>query len=436
VAKTTVEREATRAADGERLAAGEAAASGEVQDIKRTTCCIVGGGPGGAVLALLLARKGVDVTLLEAHPDFDREFRGDTIHPSVMEIMDELGLAERLLELRHNKIRIFTFQTAAGPFTPVDLGRLKTEFPYITMMPQTSFLEFITDEAKRYPNFRLVMGARVRKLVEEDGVVRGVRYEGHDGKHEVRALLTVGADGRGSRVRRLAGFEPIKTSPPMDILWFKLPHEEGDPEGVLGRFGGGHGAIALDRFDYWQAGYVIFKGTFSGLRHEGIESLRRSYAKLVPEFADRLEHLEDWKQVSLLSVESSRCPRWYLPGLLLIGDAAHVMSPVGGVGINYAIQDAVAAANVLSKPLKKSQAQLKDLDVAYLAAVQRRRELPTRIIQAFQAVLQRRIIANALSSNSPFTPPLLLRLLLRVPVLRNIPARLIAFGAWPVHVKK
>ena len=416
-------------------ASREATATDEVQDVKRTTCCIVGGGPGGAVLALLLARKGVDVTLLEAHPDFDREFRGDTIHPSVMEIMDELGLADRVLELRHNKVQTVTFQTTAGPFTPVDLSRLKTKFPYITLMPQTDFLEFITDEAKHYPNFRLVMGARVRELVEESGVVRGVRYEGHDGKHEVRALLTVGADGRGSRVRRLAGFEPIKTSPPMDILWFKLPHEAGDPEGLLGRFGEGHGAVALDRFDYWQAGYIIFKGTFPELRHEGIESLRRSYARLVPEFADRMEHLEDWKQVSLLSVESSRCPRWYRPGLLLIGDAAHVMSPVGGVGINYAIQDAVATSNVLTEPLKKSQSQLKDLDVGYLAAVQRRREFPTKIIQGLQAVLQRRIIARALSSDSPFTPPLLFRLLLRTPVLRNLPAHLIAFGAWPVHVK-
>ncbi|MDQ3942463.1 MAG: FAD-dependent oxidoreductase [Actinomycetota bacterium] len=413
----------------------QAAPPDEVRDVRRTTCCIVGGGPGGAVLALLLARKGVDVTLLEAHPDFDREFRGDTIHPSVMELLDELGLADRLLELRHNKIQTFTFQTAAGPFTPVDLSRLNTRYPYITLMPQTSFLEFITGEAERYPNFRLIMRARVRELVEEDGVVRGVRYEGADGRHEVRAVLTVGADGRGSRVRRLAGFEPIKTSPPMDVLWFKLPRKEGDPEGVLGRFGRGHGAVALDRFDYWQAGYIILKGTFPELRHEGIEALRRSYAELVPEFADRMEHLEDWKQVSLLSVESSRCPTWYRPGLLLIGDAAHVMSPVGGVGINYAIQDAVVAANMLAEPLKTCQQQLKDLDLRYLAAVQRRREWPTRIIQAFQTQIQQRIVASALRSERPFRPPAFLRLLLRTPILRDLPARIVAFGVWPVHAR-
>ena len=407
-----------------------------IRDVMRTTCCVVGGGPGGAVLALLLARAGVGVTLLEAHPDFDREFRGDTLHPSVMEIMNQLGLADRLLELRHSEARRFTLQTVSGPFTPVDFSRVETRFPYITLMPQTSFLEFITGEAKRYPNFRLVMRARVRELIEENGMIRGVRYEAEDGRHEVRAVLTVGADGRGSRVRRLAGFEPVKTSPPMDVLWFKLPREEGDPDGLIGRFGRGHIAIMLDRLDYWQAGYVIPKGTYPELRRQGIEALRRGFGELIPEFSERIEHLEDWSQASLLSVESSICPRWYRPGLLLIGDAAHVMSPVAGVGINYAIQDAVAAANVLSEPLKKSQERLVDLETKYLAAVQRRRELPTRLIQRFQALIQRRVLAPTLRSNAPFAPPLLLRLLLRVPVVRNIPSRIVAFGFWPVRVKQ
>ena len=413
----------------------ESKASEEVRDVRRTTCCVVGGGPGGAVLALLLARAGVDVTLLEAHPDFDREFRGDTLHPSVMEIMDQLGLAERLLELRHTELRTFTLQTVSGPFTPVDLSRLDTKYPYITMMPQTSFLEFVTGEAARYPSFRLVMGARVRELVEEDGVVRGVRYESEDGRHEVRAVLTVGADGGGSRVRPLAGFEPVKTSPPMDVLWFKLPREEGDPEGIVGRFGRGRVAVMLDREDYWQAGYVIPKGTYPELRREGIEALHRGFGELIPEFADRVEHVGDWSQASLLSVESSMCPRWHRRGLLLIGDAAHVMSPVAGVGINYAIQDAVVAANVLSGPLKESQARLVDLDVRHLAKVQRRRRLPTRLIQGAQALIQRQVLARALGSDEPFAPPLPLRLLLRAPLVRDIPARIVSFGFWPVRVK-
>src|SRR5215213_5688761 len=286
--------------NGTTPASRQAAGSSEVQAVERTTCCVVGGGPGGTVLAFLLARKGIHVTLLEAHPDFDREFRGDTIHPSVMELMDELDLADRLLELRHTEIHNLTLQTAAGPFTPIDFSRLNTKFPYITMMPQTSFLEFITEEAKRHPNFRLKMGARVRELVEEDGVIRGVRHETEDGRHEVGALLTVGADGRGSRVRRLAGFEPVKTSPPMDVLWFKLPREKKDPEGIVGRFGRGHIAIMLDRDDYWQAGYVIPKGTFPELRHEGIGALKRAFAELIPEYADRVRHLKDWQQASLL----------------------------------------------------------------------------------------------------------------------------------------
>lgn len=396
-----------------------------------TRCCIVGGGPGGAILALLLARKNIPVVLLEAHDDFDRDFRGDTIHPSVLEILDELGLADRLLELRHSKIRTATFMTPNGPLTVADFGRLKTKFPFIAMIPQVDFLEFIMEEAKRYPNFQLTMGARVEELIEEGGKVRGVRYHEKDGWHEVRASLTIGADGRSSRLRHLTGMEPVASSPPMDVLWFRVPRKPTDPEGVLARFGRGHFVVMLDRLDEWQMGYVILKGSYRKLRDAGLEALRKSLAETVPDFADRAEHLKDWKQVAILSVESSRLERWYIPGLLLIGDAAHVMSPIGGVGINYAIQDAVVAANVLTEPLRSGK-----VETSHLKEVQRQRERPTRIIQRFQSIVQKRVIAGALQANQTFRVPLLLRLLLKIPFLRDIPAKILAFGVRRVHLKQ
>ena len=395
-------------------------------------CCVVGAGPGGAVLALLLARKGVKVVLLEAHDDFDRDFRGDTLHPSAMELMDALGLAERLLQLRHSKIHQVTLVTPEGPVTVADFGRLDTRFPYITMLPQARFLEFLTGEAKRLPTFKLRMGARVEELIEEDGRVRGVRFESDAGPEEVRATLTVGADGRGSRVRHLSGLDEgmLKTSPPMDVLWFRVPREEGDPEGALARFGRGHALVMLDRVDEWQVGYVIIKGSFKEVRAAGVGALREALAETAPEFKDRFGHLQDWKQVAVLSVESSRVRRWYKPGLLLIGDAAHVMSPVGGVGINYAIQDAVVAANVIAQPLRKGLLRQEDL-----AEVQRQREWPTKVIQSVQTAVQKNIVAAALKSDQPLQIPALARLFLRTPFLRDIPARVIAFGPRRVRVE-
>jgi 2-polyprenyl-6-methoxyphenol hydroxylase-like FAD-dependent oxidoreductase len=397
--------------------------------VQQTNCCIVGGGPAGAVLALLLARKNIPVMLLEVHKDFDREFRGDTLHPSVMEIMEQLGLADKLLEFPHTKMRRLTIQAGGNTAALVDLSSLKTKYPYITILPQVKFLEFITAEAQRYPNFQLIMGANVQEIIVENGAVCGIRYRGHGGCHEVRSTLTVGADGRFSRLRQLAGFEPIKTSPPMDVLWFRLPRSPGDVKdlGVVGRAAGGHLLVLIDRLDYWQIGYVILKGSYQKLRESGIENLQKSVAQLAPELADRVELIKDWSQVSFLSVESSRLPRWYRPGLLLIGDAAHVMSPIGGVGINYAIQDAVVAANILGTSLKNDRLHLWDL-----AEVQRQREWPTRIIQGFQSLMQDQIIKGALDSDRQFTPPPFLQL----PILRNIPARLIAFGPTRVRVEE
>jgi len=395
-----------------------------------TDCCIVGAGPAGAVLALLLARRGIAITLLEGHHDFDRDFRGDTIHPSVMEVMEELGLADRLLTLRHTKLSRVNLQTPSGPLLVAPFDRLRTRFPYITLMPQTEFLTFITDEAKRYPAFKLIMGARAEQLIAQGGIVRGVRYQKDNASHKIRATLTVGADGRFSRTRKLAGIEPIKTSPPMDVLWFKLPRVPSDPEEVQGRVRDGQFIIMLNRFDYWQCAYVIPKNSYAALHAAGLPAFQQTLAELAPFVADRVGHLTQWKQLSLLSVESSRCPRWYKPGLLLIGDAAHVMSPVGGVGINYAIMDAVATANMLGKSLREGHMTIRDLH-----AVQRRREWPTRVIQAIQALIQRRIVAGALNTNSSINIPPLVRRLLRSSLVLSIPARVIAYGVLPEYVK-
>jgi 2-polyprenyl-6-methoxyphenol hydroxylase-like FAD-dependent oxidoreductase len=404
----------------------------EVERVDQTTCCIVGGGPGGVILALLLARKGIAVTLLEAHMDFDRDFRGDTVHSSTMEIMDQLGLAERLLQVRHTKQREFTISTNDGTITPVDLGRLKTKFPYVTIMHQPDFLNFLVQEAQKYENFQLIMGAQVDELVEEDGVVRGVRYRGQDGWYELRAILTVGADGRFSRVRKLAGFEPIKTSPPMDVLWFRLSKGGGDliKGGLGGRIGTRALIVVIDRFDYWQVGYIFPKGGYQQMKAQGIAQLRQHLAETVPELASHVDELKEWKQIAVLSVESSRVPRWYRPGLLVIGDAAHVMSPAGGVGINYAVQDAVVAANVLAGKLRYGVVSERDL-----AEVQRQRELPTRIIQGIQTALMGRFLSRVLVADQPIKIPRVFQILLSIPFVRTIPAYLIGFGPRRVRVQ-
>ena len=398
-------------------------------------CCIVGGGPAGTMLALLLARRGVRVTLLEMHHDFDREFRGDTVHPSTLEILDQIGLAGRVHELRNSKISGPTLQTTRGPFTPFDMRRLRTKYPYILMVHQKDLLALLTEEAKKYPYFQLLMGANVTDLIREDGVVRGVRYQTDDGVHELRALLTVGADGRFSRVRHLAGIDPVRTSPPMDVLWFRLPHLNEDidaPGGAFGGFARGHIVGGFDRKDYWQAAFVIAKGSYPSLRAEGIEGLRRQIVQIEPRLAKHVESLADWQQVSLLSVESSCCLRWYLPGLLLIGDAAHAMSPVGGLGINYAIQDAVVAANLLSLPILDGC-----VTIDHLKAVQRKRQWPVRIIQALQTQLQKRVIATALRAEEQqgLSIPWFVRAFTRIPYLRDIPPRIMALGLVRVRVK-
>lgn len=401
----------------------------EIRDGEQTTCCVVGGGPAGMILAYLLARQQVPVILLEAHKDFDRDFRGDTIHPSVMENLDELGLAERLLQLRHTKIRNIALPTGNGSATPIDFSPLKIKYPYVTLMPQSEFLDFMAQEAQRLPHFKLIMGGRVEELIDEGGVVRGIRYQS-GGWHEIRATLTVGADGRFSRLRRLSGLEAITTSPPMDVLWFRLPRLATEPEGAMARVKPGRLMAMLDRREQWQIAYVIPKDSFRELKEAGIQALRQSIVELAPELADRVDGLQDWKQVALLSVAADRLRQWYRPGLLLIGDAAHTMSPVGGVGINYAIQDAVAAANILAEPLQTGRLRLSDL-----RAVQRRRELPTRFIQTIQTIIQQRVVANVLDRNKQPKLPGLVLWLMQFPFVRSIPARVMGIGLRPEHVQ-
>lgn len=401
--------------------------------VQQTTCCVVGGGPAGMVLTLLLARQGIPVTLLEAHTDFDRDFRGNTLSPSVLELLDQIGLAERLLEQRHVKIRNFTVQTGSGPLVFADFTQLKTRYPYITMLPQVHFLNFLASEVLRYPHARIIMGATVQELIEVGGVVRGVRYQSRAGEHELRATLTVGADGRFSRLRKLAGLQPKASSPPMDVFWFRLPRQPDDPDsaGALFRFGSQSLLVLMDHFDYWDVGYIIAKGSYPRLRAAGLPALRRSIAEIAPELKDRLHHLTEWQQGALLSVESNHLARWFQPGLLLIGDAAHVMSPVGGIGINYAIQDAVAAAQQLRVPLQTGRLTLHDLK-----AVQQRRDWPTRTIQAVQGLAHRRIVRLALASAEPLCLPRFLRLVLRIPWTSRIIGRLIAFGIGPTRPAK
>ena len=393
---------------------------------RQTDCRIVGGGPAGLVVGFLLARRGVSVTLLEARKNFDRGFRGNTISPSAMETMEEIGLVDRLLGLRHAEVPRFAVQAAGHSAVFADFSRLKTRYPFMLMLPQARFLELVAAEARKHPNFRLVMGARANGSIEEDGAVRGVRYRGPDGDREVRARLTVGADGRFCRMRRLAGLEAVEGSPPMDVFWFDLPREPDDQEdpGPEAKDRAGVLLVLMDHPQHWQVGYIIRKDGYGRLRAAALPALRRSVAGLAPELADRVEHLRGWRQGSLLSVESDRLRRWHPPGLLLIGDAAHVSSPVDGVGISLAIQDAVVAANVLGERLETGCR----LRVRDLAAVQRRRELPTRLVQGAQGLAQRWVVSGALDASETYRLPVPLRLPLRAPPTRDLFARLIALG--------
>ena len=394
-------------------------------------CCIAGGGPAGMMLGLLLARAGIDVLVLEKHADFLRDFRGDTIHPSTLEVMRELGFLEDLLQLPHQKVRQLRMQIGGNEALPVaDFSHVPAHCRFVAFMPQWDFLNFLVERGARYPTFKLRMRAEATGLIEEAGRIIGLRAVTAEGTLEIRASLTVGADGRHSTIRASAGLKIDELSAPMDVLWFRLSRRPGDSEDPVARFEMGRIFIMLNRGEHWQCGFVIPKCSLQQLQEKGLQAFRDNVAQLAPFTADRVGELEDWEVVKLLTVRIDRLQQWYLPGLLCIGDAAHAMSPIGGVGINLAIQDAVAAANMLAAPLRADR-----LNTEHLRQVQRRRELPTRITQWLQIFMQDRVITRVLSGVTTLSPPLAVRLLARFPFLRRIPARLIGIGVRPEHVK-
>jgi 2-polyprenyl-6-methoxyphenol hydroxylase-like FAD-dependent oxidoreductase len=394
-------------------------------------CCIVGGGPAGMMLGLLLARAGVDVIVLEKHADFFRDFRGDTIHPSTLEVVRELGLLEEFLTRPHQEIRLLRGWIGDEMIPVADFSHLPTHCKFIALMPQWDFLDFLAQHAKTYPSFRLRMEAEVTDLIEEGGRVAGVRARTSAGALEVRADLVIGADGRHSTVREKSGLQTIDLGAPMDVLWMQLSQRPGDPKESMGRFDPGHVFVMIDRGDYWQCAFVIPKGGFDEVKRCGLGAFRDEVARVAPFMRDRVSELSDWDHVKLLTVAVNRVREWYRPGLLCIGDAAHAMSPIGGIGINLAIQDAVAAGNILADPLRRGPA-----GVDRLRAVQRRREWPTRITQRAQVLIQNRIIGRVLTTQAKsFSAPLPLRLLRAWPFLRRIPARLIGMGVRPEHVR-
>ena len=394
-----------------------------------TRCCIAGGGPAGMMLGFLLARAGVEVVVLEKHADFLRDFRGDTIHPSTLEVMRELGLLDELLKLPHQEVRELNARFGDRTITLADFSHLPTRCRFIAMMPQWDFLNFLADRAAGYPSFRLLMEAEATGLIEESGRVVGVRATTPGGPIDARADLVVAADGRNSILREKAGLHVKDFGAPMDVLWFRLSRKPDDPSQTMGRFDAGRIFISINRGDYWQCGFVIPKGQFEEVHRRGLEAFRNNVAELAPYAEDRVAELRDWDQVKLLTVRVDRLTEWYRPGLLCIGDAAHAMSPVGGVGINLAVQDAVAAANILAAPLRDG-----GLAVEHLRRVQKRREFPTRVTQWLQLAMQRRIIARVLDEAKPVKPPLVLRLIGKFPRLQRIPARLIGMGVRPEHV--
>jgi 2-polyprenyl-6-methoxyphenol hydroxylase-like FAD-dependent oxidoreductase len=393
-------------------------------------CCIVGGGPAGMMLGFLLARAGVRVVVLEKHPDFLRDFRGDTVHPSTLEIIHELGLLDQFLKLPHRTVDRLALEIGGQVVRMIDLTHLPTQCKYIALMPQWDFLNFLADHGRRYRQFDLRMRAEVIDLIEEAGRVVGVRVTTPEGELAVHADVVVGCDGRHSTVRDKAGLQSDDYGAPMDVLWFRMTRRDSDGADVFGHFEAGALLVMLDRGDYWQCAYVIPKGGIDRVKANGIEAFRAQVVALSPFLADRIGELGSFDDVRLLSVMVNRLRQWWRPGLVCIGDAAHAMSPIGGVGINLAVQDAVAAANRLAAPLRSGTTTNGDLQ-----AIQARRDFPARMTQKIQLTMQNRIIGPALQGTRQLKPPLLFKLFDAFPILRRIPARLLALGIRPEHVQ-
>jgi 2-polyprenyl-6-methoxyphenol hydroxylase-like FAD-dependent oxidoreductase len=400
--------------------------------VSELDCCIAGGGPAGMMLGLLLARQGVSVMVLEKHGDFLRDFRGDTVHPSTLRLLDELELAEDFLELPHQQVTRLGVTTDDGTYVLADFGRIPGKFPFLAFVPQWDFLDFLADRARRYPDFQLRMNADAIGLLREDGQVAGVRYRAPDGsEHEVRARLTVAADGRNSGLRADAGLRLREFGAPMDVLWFRLPKSPGGSGpsfGGAGRITRGRMLVRLDRGDYWQCAYLVPKDGYAALKEAGVAAFRADLAQLLPEAAT-LDALRSWDDVRVLSVRVNRLTRWHLPGLLFIGDAAHAMSPIGGVGINLAVQDAAAAARLLADRLRDGA-----VPAQRLGRVRWRRLLPTVVTQLVQRQIQTRVLSRILAGDRPIGTPRVVRLLHRHPVLQGLPARAIGIGILPEHV--
>jgi 2-polyprenyl-6-methoxyphenol hydroxylase-like FAD-dependent oxidoreductase len=393
-------------------------------------CCVAGGGPAGMMLGFLLARAGVDVVVLEKHADFLRDFRGDTIHPSTLELMHELGLLDDFLKLPHQKIDHMTAQVGDERVRMIDLTHVPTRCKYLALMPQWDFLDFLAARGKRYKSFDLRMCAEARALIEEGGRVVGVRAQTPEGELTIHADLVVGADGRHSAIREEAGLVAEDFGAPMDVLWFRLPRGEADETETFGHIEAGVMMIMLNRGDYWQCAFVIPKGGIDRVKAEGLEAFRNRVLMMSPFLADRVADLKTWDDIKLLTVTVDRLRQWWRPGLICIGDAAHAMSPIGGVGINLAIQDAVAAANRLAAPLKAGTVGDDDL-----RAIQARRSFPVRFTQRLQLIIQNQIVRRALSGTQRPKPPLLLKLFDLIPLLRRIPGRLLGVGVRPEHIQ-